>query len=225
MDLKTRKEVIDHLYSFISESKKKRMNQVLGERTKFLTLVLEDVYQPQIVSSIVKTCDCFGIQDLHLVENFNKYSASPDAIIAATKWVNIHRYREKNSNNTQLAINELRDSGYQIVTVTNNRRATSIDEFPMDKKTAVIFGPEKSGPSDVAIKQADAFVKIPLLGFSDYLNLPVTTGAALNSLRHRMVQSKAKWQLDENEIDEVKYFWAHKLLKSADRLEDVFLNK
>lgn len=223
MNLETQKKVIDYLFTFITDEKKRKMEQVLKERTKHITLALEDIYQPQNASAVVRSCDCFGIQDLHVIENHNKYSVNPDVVLGSAKWVNIHRYNEAKENNTILAINELKDAGYHVVATTPNRRAVKLEDFKVNQKVAVLIGTEKLGLSKTAIDMADSYLKIPTVGFTESLNLSVSAGVILSALTSKLKQSKVKWELSEAEIIQTKYFWAHKILKSADRLEKAFL--
>ena len=69
--------IIDYLSGFINEERRERLQQVLGERTRHITVVLEDVYQPQNASAVVRTCECLGIQELHVIENLYEYRLNP----------------------------------------------------------------------------------------------------------------------------------------------------
>src|ERR1044071_2498237 len=85
----------DFLGQYITESRRATINRVLDQRTRYMTLVLEDIYQSQNASAVVRTCECMGLQDLHIVESKSKYSVNKKVLMGSNKWMNLIRYKEK----------------------------------------------------------------------------------------------------------------------------------
>ena len=66
-------KLIEYLSSFVTEKRITLFKENISHRTKYLTIAMEDIYQPHNASAVLRTCDCFGIQDVHIIENKNKY--------------------------------------------------------------------------------------------------------------------------------------------------------
>ena len=60
---------LDFLYQFITDERKERFEEVLAYRTRHITVVLEDIFQPHNASAVLRSCDLTGIQDVHIIEN------------------------------------------------------------------------------------------------------------------------------------------------------------
>jgi tRNA (guanosine-2'-O-)-methyltransferase len=92
-------QLFNHLAQFVSEHKKNFVDKVLDQRTRYVTIVMEDIYQSQNASAVVRTCECMGLQDIHIVENTAKYQLNIRVLKGANKWINLERYRAKGVNN------------------------------------------------------------------------------------------------------------------------------
>src|SRR5690606_21458605 len=110
-----KKEFLDYVMQFLSENKQDLFNEIIEHRTRYATVVLEDLYQPHNASAVMRSCDCFGIQDIHIIEQRNKWSTSPDVERGSSKWVSINRYNDPGKNNADMCIKALREKGYKLV--------------------------------------------------------------------------------------------------------------
>ena len=141
----TDKGLIEYLSSVITEERYVQIQKVLQNRTRYLTVVLEDIYQSQNASAVLRTCDCFGIQDVHIIENKNEYNINPDVVQGASKWLSLSYYNER-ENNTLDAINKLKADGYRIVATTPHTNDVNLEEFDINSgKIALVFGTELTG--------------------------------------------------------------------------------
>jgi len=208
----------------ITENKRSIFDRTISQRTRHLTVVMEDIYQSQNASAVLRTCDCFGVQDIHIIENKNTYSIDPDVALGASKWLNLIKYNTE-ENNTLQCYEELRKLGYRIVATTPHKDDVFLDQLELDKKTALVFGTELEGLSDVAIKNADAFVKIPMYGFTESYNISVSAAIALHHLTEKLRSSNIKWQLGEKEMIETRILWASSVVKYPERHEKAFLEQ
>ena len=102
-------ELLRHLESFLTPRRRTLFDRVLSERTRWLTVVTEDVYQMHNTSAVMRSCDVFGIQDLHVIEKRFGKRVDKEIAMGAQKWVDIHRH-----NDAQGCIKTLRNQGYQI---------------------------------------------------------------------------------------------------------------
>src|SRR6478752_3793796 len=102
------RRVSDHLAQFISDHKKNGVERVLDSRTRHITVVLEDIFQSQNASAVIRTCECMGLQDVHIVENITKYHFNTRVLKGADKWMHLGRYKNENINNTEVCFAKLR---------------------------------------------------------------------------------------------------------------------
>jgi tRNA (guanosine-2'-O-)-methyltransferase len=214
----------DYLTEFITENRKQRFEEVIAFRTRFITVVLEDIYQSHNASAVLRSCDCFGIQDVHIIENKNKYQVNPDVALGSSNWLTLHEYNRK-ENNTSDCIKSLKKKGYKVIATTPHKNGCYIDELDLSQKTALIFGTEMKGLSEQAIQQADGFVKIPMVGFTESFNISVSAAIALFSLTDRLRKSNVPWQLGKNEIIDIKIEWVKNSLKDAAKIEKMYFEK
>ncbi len=218
------KELVDYLSQFISETRRNKFEEVLNFRTRHITIVLEDLYQPHNASAVLRSCDIFGIQDIHVVENRNAYTLHPDIALGSPKWLNIHKY-QKNENNSMHCITELKKKGYRIVATSPNERSNIISELPIDRPLALIFGTELTGISDTVKDQADEFVHIPMFGFTESFNISVSAALCLNTLITKLHQSNTDWHLNEAERNELLLTWLRNSIRKVDLIEKDFMEK
>lgn len=218
------KNLVDYLLGFITENKRKKFDLVLSQRTRHITVVMEDIYQAHNVSAVVRSCDCFGVQDIHIIENENRYKINPDVTLGATKWVDVYRYNQK-EHNTIACINGLKKKGYKIWATSPHNEDINLEDLPWDSKVAFLFGRERDGLSQEALSLADGFVKVPMFGFTESLNISVCAAIILHHLSLKIRNSDVSWQLTEKEQMELKYQWLRKVLAKIELLEKEYLKK
>jgi len=213
---------IAFLGQYVTENKKRKFEEVLKQRTRHITVVLEDVFQPQNVSAVVRSCDCFGIQDLHVIENQNKYKLNPRVVMGAAKWINIRKYNASDFN-TPDCYRYLRQKGYKIYATNPGKSNLDLDKFEVgEDKIALVFGTELTGLSDYALEHADGQLKIPMYGFTESLNISASAAMSMYDLVHKLRKSSINWELTEEDKREVRLDWYRKLIKGVDILYKEF---
>jgi len=209
-------DLLKHLESIITENRKATFEKVLSNRTRHLTVVLEDIYQKHNTSAVVRSCDIFGIQDIHIIENkYNSY-VSNQVAKGAQKWIDFNEYNTEEYN-TQTCIDALRKQDYQIIATTPHCDS-SLKDFDISKKTAFVFGVEKAGVSNKMMEEADGYLKIPMVGFTESLNVSVAAAIILNDVTTRLRDSDVNWQLSENEKNEKRLDWCQKTINNVDQI-------
>lgn len=216
--------VLRHLEQFVSDHKKDFIDKVLRQRTRQLTVVLEDIFQSQNASAVVRTCECMGLQDIHIVENTAKYQLNVRVLKGADKWIDLIRYRNKNVNNTEKCFSELRKKGYRILVADPAEDGVSIHDVDCNEgKIALVFGNELRGVSPFALAKGDQKVRIPMFGFTESLNISVSVAISLNSLLPKLRQKDRFKGLTPEEQDEIKLNWYRKIVRRSEVLEREFL--
>ena len=188
--------LIDHFLKCITDERKALFEELIQKRTKYLTVVLENIYQPLNASAVLRSCDCFGIQDVHVIENYNEFKPDREVAMGASNWLTVNRY-DKNENNTLDCIQSLKNKGYRIVATSPHNSQTDLINFDLSKgKTALFFGTEVEGLSDVVLENADEHLHIPMYGFTESFNLSVSAAICLYEMRMKMEKENIKWQHD-----------------------------
>lgn len=214
--------IINHLGQFITDHKKLIIDNILGQRTRHVTLVLEDIYQSQNASAVFRTAECFGIQDVHLIESLTTYSLNKRVLRGANKWLNLIHHNKTGDNNTELCFQALKKEGYKIMATTPSATMT-IEEVDISNKVAIVMGNELHGLSDYAQAQADFNVKIPMSGFTESLNLSVSAAICIYELMRRIRDSTLDWHLTATEQQMLKLDWYRKSIKKVELIEKKFL--
>ncbi|MCB0402212.1 MAG: RNA methyltransferase [Flavobacteriales bacterium] len=215
-------QLLDHLLPFVTENKRGLFERIIAERTRHVTVVLEDIFQPHNASAVLRSCDVFGIQDVHIIENNYAYNVNPKVVMGASKWIDLHKYN-KLENNTVDCINTLKNQGFKVYATTPHTDDCLVSSLPLNDKVALMFGTEQYGLSEVAMEHADGFVKIPMYGFTESLNISVSAAISLYEISKRLKESDINWQLSPQERTEILLKWCRKVVKSADLIEKEFM--
>jgi len=220
------KELLEYLTSFITEQRLALFNQIIEQRTNYLTIVLEDIYQPQNASAVLRTCDCFGIQNVHIIENQNNFQVDTEVAMGSSKWLTLNTYRKK-ENNSLDAIRALKKQEYRIVATSPHINEQKLPDFDISAgKTALVFGSELPGISDIIKNEADEFLKIPMYGFTESFNISVSAAVILYELTDKMRSTDhLAWQLNEDEKTALKIQWIKKSVKNSAMIEERFWQK
>lgn len=210
-------DLLSYLESYLTENRKQLFEQVLEERTKHFTAVLEDIYQPHNASAVIRSCDVFGIQEVYTIENQFTNKISKHVARGSHKWVDIHRFK-KDMDNTQPCLDHLKAKGYQLIATSPHIDSMLLNDFDISKKTAFIFGREKEGISDIIKENADGFLKIPMYGFTESLNISVAVAIVLQQVTSKLKRSDLNWKLSVQEKREVYERWVQKSIRNVEMI-------
>ena len=213
-------KLLDYLETFLTENRKIRFEKVLAQRTKHFTVATEDVYQLHNTSAVMRSCDVFGIQEVHIVEEVNSKRIDGEIAMGAQKWVDLNRY-----HTTKTCIKDLKTKGYQIVATTPHVEDCDLIDFDISKKSCFFFGRETEGLSQQVIDSADCFLKIPMVGFTESLNISVSAAVILQHVTAQLRKSDMRWQLTEEECIEKRFDWIKKTIKNYDAIVEHYKSK
>ena len=211
-------KLVEYLETYLTKNRIERFNKVLDNRTKHFTVATEDVYQLHNTSAVMRSCDVFGIQELHVIEERNVKRIDREIAMGAQKWVDLVRH-----HSTKEAIKAIKAQGYQIVATTPHEEDCDLADFDFTKKSCFFFGRETQGLSDEVMKAADCYLKIPMVGFTESLNISVSAAIILQAVTQKMRSSNLEWQLTENEKLQKRFDWCKKTIKSFDEILDRYL--
>lgn len=218
-------KLLNALYSIITPEKIEKFERIASERTRHVTVVVENLYQEHNASAVMRSCDCFGIQDIHIIEKDNKFSLNRDIALGAGQWVNHHHYTDKLYPTTS-CIQTLKHKGYKIAATTPHTDAYTINDVPIDEPIAFLFGTEQTGLSEKALDLADYYVKIPMVGFTESFNISVSAALTINTIRTRLESHESfNWKLSKKEQNSLKIDWCKKIIKNPDNVVKDFLRR
>lgn len=206
-------KLLEHLESYLTEQRKERFTKVLAQRTKYFTVATEDVYQLHNTSAVIRSCDVFGIQEVNIIEEQNSKDIDREIAMGAQKWVDLNRY-----DSVKEAISDVKQKGYQIVATTPHTNDSFLHEFDVTQKSCFFFGREMQGLSQEVLDAADCFLKIPMVGFTESLNISVSAAIVLQHVTTKLRQTDIDWQLSEQERLEKRLDWCKKTIKSYDEI-------
>ncbi|CAM1341893.1 TrmH family RNA methyltransferase [Tenacibaculum amylolyticum] len=217
-------ELLAYLEGFVTDNRKETFKQVLANRTRHFTVVLENVFQPHNASAVVRSCDIFGIQDVHTVENSYVNKVSRKIAKGSQKWLDFHRFKS-DKNNTEECFKALKDKGYQVIATTPHNDSCYLSDFDITKKSAFVFGVEREGVSDFMLENADGYLKIPMVGFTESLNISVAAAIILQDVTSRLRKSDIAWELSEKEQKEIYSQWIQQSIKNVEKLKKAYLEE
>lgn len=206
--------LLEELYEMITPSKIQMFEEIAAQKTNYLTVVLENIYQEHNASAVMRTCEGLGIQNLHVVESKNEYKPQRDIARGSGRWIELHNYDEQQG--VLNCINQLKSEGFRIVATTPHEKDYTIDNLPIDQPIALIFGTEGDGISKQVIDHADDFVKIPMYGFTESFNISVSVAISTYVLRRRIEKANCDWQLSFEELTKLKVEWCKRIIPKGE---------
>lgn len=216
-------DLIAHLSDCVTENRLALFKKVLAGRTRYLSVLIEDIYQSHNASAVLRTCDCNGIQDVHIVEENNVYEIKRDVALGSDQWLSLHFYRE-GTDNIFRAIERLKGKGYRIVATSPHREGTTPEDFDLEQgKAALLFGTELNGLTERAMELADEYIQIPMHGFTESYNISVSAAIILYTLRTRLETSTLHWKISEQDQNELLLNWLRTTVKMSEQIENKFI--
>jgi tRNA (guanosine-2'-O-)-methyltransferase len=207
------------LENILTDNRKEKFLKVLKDRTKHFTIAVEDIFQMHNASAVMRSCEVFGIQELHVIEERYGKRIDKEIAMGAQKWVDISTY-----DSVTNCIDTLKNKGYQIIATTPHENDCLMEDFDIMKPSALFFGTERDGLSEEILRRADGFLKIPMVGFTESLNISVSASIIIQNLTNRLRNSDIDWQLTEEEILVKRLDWAKKSIKDIKRIEARYYN-
>ena len=208
------------LENILTDNRKERFQQVLSKRTNHFTIAMEDIFQLHNTSAVMRSCEVFGIQQRNVIEERYTKSIDKEIAMGAQKWVDVNRF-----DSISGCISSMKSKGYQIIATTPHENDCDLDDFDISKPSALFFGTERDGLSEEVLQNADGFLKIPMAGFTESLNISVSAAIIIQNLMSRLHKSDIKWQLSEEEILEKRLQWAKNTIKDIKRIEERYYSE
>jgi tRNA (guanosine-2'-O-)-methyltransferase len=167
--------------------RQRRVEEVALQRTRTLAVVLEDIEDPHNIAAVLRTCEGFGIQEVHAVTRRFAFHPNPKITQGAEKWLDLSLYRD-----TARCLAGLKQRGFLLAATDLAPDARSLFDLPTDRPLAIVFGTEKVGLTPEALALCDVRFKIPMIGFSQSLNISVAAAVCLSHLVFQRLQKRGR---------------------------------
>lgn len=204
-----------YMESFLTEERCEVLRRTLASRTRYMTILTENTFHPQNASALMRHCEAFGLQDLHTVETYCKFNPNVNIVRGTDKWVDITRH-----DSTAEAIASLKDAGYRLVATTPHRESCTPETFDVAKGPfCLVFGTEHAGVSDEIIEAADEYLRIPMCGMVESLNVSASAAILIYMLSQRMrLTPSIDWQLKDDDVSKMLFRWVMSSVKDSERI-------
>lgn len=205
-------ERTDYLAEFLSPERAETLRRAVSMRTHYMTVMAENTFHPHNASALVRHCEAFGVQKMHTVESLCRFDPSTNIVRGTDKWVDIERHAS-----TADALAALRRDGYRIVATTPHRESCTPETFDVGRgRFALVFGTEHAGITDEVTVSADEFLRIPMCGMVESLNVSASAAILIYMLSERMRREVGEWRLSETERAEILYRWSRECVKDSE---------
>jgi len=212
------KALYKYLSGFISPERKALFEKVSAQRTDHICVALEDIYQSQNASAVLRTADLTGVQKVNVIEMRNEYTLNPDVVLGSNKWLDINYF-----DSSKGCIEKLKAEGYTILATSPHSDSFSPFDIPIDRPLALCFGTEKDGLTDQIMDKADMHLKIPMYGFTESYNISVSAAICLQIITERLRVSEIEWKLSETRRQDLLLKWVKLTLKKWEEHQETFL--
>jgi len=210
--------LLGHLSEFVTAGRLDRLRQVLALRTRRLTVVLDGIKHDHNISAVMRSCDAFGVQDLHLIEGADRFSAAAKVAMGSQRWLSLHRYEGEDASAG--CVETLKSQGYQLVATGPPGPGTeSFDEISLNRPLALVFGNERNGLSPAMRAGCEGMISIPMQGFVESLNISVAAAIIVQNLTTRLRASKIDWPLTDVERQTLLLDWVRKSISAVRAIE------
>ncbi len=189
----------------MSARRLQRIRSVLAQRQFDFTVILENVHKPHNLSAIMRSCDATGVPEVHAIQSDASFNKMPSHTAAGSdRWVKITQH-----HNTQTCLKHLKAKGFTIYAAHFSDQSQCLYDIDFKPQTAVLFGQEKWGVSDIAAEQTDGHILIPMHGMVDSLNVSVAAALVLYEMQRQRQQAGRykQCQLSKAQLDKLVFEW------------------
>src|SRR3954462_767728 len=179
----------------LTPHRRELLQKVVDQRIRHFTLVLEDLKDPHNISAVIRTCEVFGFQDVHVISEVNPYRVGRSVLKGSYKWMDIYCYSRRIR-----CLTDLKSRGYQIAVASTSSASINLGDIDFSKPTAFYMGSETMGNHPDTLAAADLRFRIPQYGLTESMNVSVCAGVLVGTLdRWLKDHGRENFRLSESE--------------------------
>lgn len=200
---------------FLTPERRRRIDAVVAQRTRTLTVVIEALGDPQNVNAVLRTAEAFGLQEVHVVEGPMKaYDRNKKISQNADKWLEVVRWKTSAE-----CLAHLKGRGFRVYATHLGEGSKDLVELSFAHPVALVFGNEHRGVSEEALAAADLRYAIPMRGFSQSLNVSVAAAVSLfRAVERREAERGRHGDLEDAEAEALRARFYTKSVKQRTRI-------
>ncbi|MFH2008270.1 MAG: RNA methyltransferase [bacterium] len=164
----------------LTEQRAERIDTVLAQRLTCLTVVVENLHDPHNGAAALRSAEGVGLQDFHAVEQRERFPIAKNVARSCDQWMDLHRHAT-----LQECYGELRRGGFAVWASTP-AGSVPLEELPVGRPLALVFGNERDGLTEEALTEADGSFAVGMHGFTGSFNLSVSVALAIYTQADRM---------------------------------------
>lgn len=224
LDYKNQCDLWNDISIFLTDERNELFERLLEHRTRHIVIGVEDVFHEHNSGALIRSAECFGIQDVHVMEDENKFKVQRGMAMGSENWVSIKSH--KGADGISSCVDDLKAKGYTIVAATPHEKDVILDDYIPTEKTAFFFGSEKSGVSPLVLGKADIHLRIPIYGATESFNVSVSSALILQNMRSKLNEmDRNVWELSVEEKVALKVEWGLRTLKKPEILVNDFFQR
>ncbi len=190
------------VFDTLTPARQARMREVVSNRTRFHTFVLDEVHKSHNTSAVLRTLDGFGFQDVHLIHKRTLFVRSRIVTKGADRWLTLNRHES-----VEACADAVVQKGYRLV-VTHGE-GDPVQSIDWSKPSAIVVGAELDGVDEKLVARADQLVKVPMCGFVESFNVSVAVACIAFELRQSLSRlPSSDWMLSDLEREQLLVHWA-----------------
>jgi tRNA (guanosine-2'-O-)-methyltransferase len=164
------------LEPLVTEARQARLKEVIARRLASVAVVFDRPYDPHNGAAVLRSCEAFGVQQLHVVERpGTPFSVARSVARGAEKWIDVTCHAEPAT-----AIGWALRAGMPLV-ATHPDGELAPHELGQMPRVCVVLGNEREGIAGELARACSARVRVPMRGFVESLNVSVTAAILLHA--------------------------------------------
>ncbi len=205
-------EIVAKLAPHMTDERKLRIDKVIEQRTFHVATVVEHLYDIGNISAVMRSAESFGFLPFHIIERPGaRYKMSDRISRGSEKWLDIYRHIS-----TEECLRELRGAGYKIYATDLSASAT-IDDIDFCEKSAVIFGNEHDGITEVARAHVDKCFILPMRGFAQSFNISMAAALTFQTIHRQRLARGSSGDLSADEKVSLRAQYYLRTLTAAEK--------
>lgn len=165
--------IAEALQDLVRPERREKLKRAIDARLRAVTAVMDAPHDPHNGAAVLRSCDAFGLQAMHVVERKVGFLAAKPVARGSERWVDVNTY-----DAVDAAVNHLRDDGYELI-ATHPNGSLVPEDLAKIPRVALVLGNERDGIGNDLANACERTVRIPMRGFAESLNVSVTAAILL----------------------------------------------
>jgi|SRR5690349_20841643 len=161
------------LEPLVTEQRRARLAEVIARRLDAVTVLMDAPHDPHNGGAVVRSCDAFGVQHLHVIERYEPFVVATTVAKGSEKWIDVHLHPTADAAAATLS------HGRHEFVATDPDGELVPEDLAKIPRLSLVIGNERDGIASDLRRLCSRAVRVPMRGFVDSLNLSVSTAVLL----------------------------------------------